>query len=87
MSKLNIAPKFGETSESIAEAFKWWEAEHDRAAWENDQISEEERQRRAEQWKATIELMDMSWWTPKDMMKPYHSSLQEWRSKSITLPK
>jgi len=42
MTKAKFAPSF---EEDIAKAFEWWEAEHDRAAWENDQIPEEEKKR------------------------------------------
>jgi len=84
MSKLNIAPKFGETSESIDKAFKWWEAEHDRAVWEDDQKSEEERQAQENRWKELSKTINMSYWEPQPIMRPYYTIGKTGRSKNIT---
>lgn len=87
MSTLSIAPKLGKTTESAKKYFEWWEAEHDRAKWEDDQVTEEERERRIAKWKELQKRMDMSWWTPANAMKPYHERKQSWKSKNTTLRK
>jgi len=75
--------KFAPPHSDIAKNFEWWEAEHDRAAWENDQVSEETRQK----WAREREEMDLKLWVPSDLMKPYHEYRREWKSKNTTLQK
>lgn len=87
MSRANIAPRLGETKESIRKSFQWWEAEMDRAAWEDDNVPENVMREQEERWKKLIEEMELAWWLPGDINKPYHGNKTTWKSKSTTLQK
>ncbi|AXH73113.1 MAG: hypothetical protein [Microviridae sp.] len=67
----------------IKKNFEWWEAEHDRAAWEGDQVSEQQKQK----WREEMQGLELQWWWPGDTTRPYHENLKSWRLRSTTLPK
>jgi len=79
MHKGKFAPPYSD----IKRNFEWWEAEYERAAWENDQMSEETKQK----WAQERAAMDLKYWTPSDLMKPYHEHRKEWKLETITLLK
>lgn len=87
MDRGSLAPKMGNTKESIKKNFEWWEAEHDRAAWEDDNTPESVKQERTEKWKSYMNGIELAWWMPGDISRPYHENRESWRSKNITLQK